>query len=179
MLFSISIGFGTEILIGHLIGAGEIELAYKELLRSLRTGFAIAIGAILIVALTAPWTLRCFTSNPVILGGSVVLLRIAIVLEPGRVFNVVVINSLRATGDVGFPIQMAVFSMWFIWVPLAWFLGLHLGWGLPGVWIAMALDEWTRGVMMYRRWKSRRWVTHAHRSRKDLETEYVASPEAV
>ena len=101
----------------------------------------------------------------------------AIVLEPGRVFNVVVINSLRATGDVGFPIQMAVLSMWCVWVPLAWFLGLHLGWGLPGVWLAMTLDEWTRGVLMYRRWKLRRWVEFAHRSRKDLETEFVASPD--
>jgi Na+-driven multidrug efflux pump len=57
--------------------------------------------------------------------------------------------------------------MWGLWIPLAWFLGIHLGWGLPGIWIAMATDEWVRGVLMYRRWKSRAWLKHAQRSRAD------------
>jgi Na+-driven multidrug efflux pump len=89
----------------------------------------------------------------------------AILLEPGRVLNVVIISSLRATGDVGFPIQMAVLSMWCVWVPLAWLLGLKLHFGLPGIWIAMMTDEWLRGLLMYWRWKKRRWVKHAERSR--------------
>ena len=50
-------------------------------------------------------------------------------------------------------------------MPLAWFLGLHLGWGLPGVWLALTVDEWVRGIMMYLRWKSRSWKKHAHAMR--------------
>ncbi len=181
MLFSIAIGLGTEILIGHLVGAGDLEAAYKELLRSLRTGFCFATGAILILALCAPYAIRWFTDNPAIVAASVLLLRMAILLEPGRVFNLVVINSLRATGDVYFPIQMAVLSMWFVWVPLAWLLGSKLGWGLPGIWIAMTIDEWTRGVLMQRRWRSRKWVQHAKRSRSHIapESEYIAAPESM
>jgi Na+-driven multidrug efflux pump len=179
MLFSIAIGLGTEILIGHLVGAGEFEAAYRELLRSLRTGLMTATGVILILALSAPWAIRCFTTNATIVGGAVVLLRMSIVLEPGRVFNLIVINSLRATGDVGFPIRMAVLSMWFVWVPLAWLLGIKLGWGLPGIWIAMTIDEWTRGILMYRRWKSRRWVQSAHRSRAHVTPDFLVSPESV
>jgi len=131
--------------------------------------------------LCAPYAIRCFTDNPTIIAAAVVLLRIAIIQEPGRVFNLVVINSLRATGDVYFPIQMAVLSMWFIWVPLAYLLGIKLGWGLPGVWIAMTIDEWTRGVLMQRRWRSRKWVKHAERARSHIapESEYLASPESI
>lgn len=168
ILFSISIGLGTEIIIGHLIGAGQFEEAYQELLRSLRLGFIVAISAILIVAAFAPFILGIFTNNAVIIAGGTVLLRIAILTEPGRIFNIIVINSLRATGDVGFPISMAIVSMWGLWIPLAWLLGIHLGWGLPGIWIAMATDEWVRGVMMYRRWKSRAWLKHAQRSRDQV-----------
>ena len=84
---------------------------------------------------------------------------------PGQAFNGVVISSLRATGDVGFPIQMAALSMWCVWVPLAWLLGLKLGLGLAGFWIAMITDEWLRGLLMYRRWKNRRWLKYAQRSR--------------
>lgn len=179
MLFSIAIGLGTEIMIGHSVGAGHLELAYRELLRSVRTGLMFATGGILIMALLAPFAIRCFTHDPAIVASSVVLLRIAICLEPGRVFNLVVINSLRATGDVGFPIKVAVLSMWCVWVPLAYILGLKLGWGLNGVWIAMALDEWTRGVMMYRRWKTRKWVKYAERSRAHLTPDFIAAPESI
>ncbi|MGA2691668.1 MAG: MATE family efflux transporter [Opitutaceae bacterium] len=165
MLFSFAIGLGTEIIIGHLVGAGRFEEAYHRLLSSLRTGLMIVTGVIIAIAASGPFLLRSFTHDAAIISGGVLLLRIAILLEPGRVFNVIVISSLRATGDVGFPIQMAVFSMWCVWVPLAWLLGLKLGLGLAGIWISMLTDEWLRGLLMYRRWKSRKWMKHAERSR--------------
>ncbi len=165
MLFSFSIGLGTEILIGHLVGAGMFEEAYHRLLSSLRTGLVIVTAAMLLLALAGHLLLSQFTHDQAIITGGVVLLWIGVILEPGRVFNVIVISSLRATGDVGFPIQMAVLSMWLVWVPLAWFLGLKLGLGLVGVWIAMLSDEWLRGLLMQRRWRSRRWIAYAERSR--------------
>jgi putative MATE family efflux protein len=165
MLFSFAIGLGTEILIGHLIGAGLFEEAYGRLLHSLRTGLMLVAVAILCVAALAPSLLGLFTKSAAIIAACTVLLRMAVILEPGRVFNVIVISSLRATGDVGFPIQMAALSMWCVWVPLAWFLGLKLGLGLVGVWIAMTTDEWLRGVLMYRRWKTRKWMASAEKMR--------------
>jgi len=50
---------------------------------------------------------------------------------------------------------MGVVSMWGVAVPLAWWLGVHLGIGLAGIWIAFAVDEWVRGLLMMLRWKSR------------------------
>ncbi|WP_404421893.1 MATE family efflux transporter [Nibricoccus sp. IMCC34717] len=177
MIFSFSIGLGTEILIGHLIGAGRFDDAYDELLRSVRKGLLLAIAAIGVVVLAAPWLVGLFTEKETIIASSVVLLRISLLLEPGRVFNVVIISSLRATGDVKFPLQMAIFSMWCVWVFLAWFLGVHLAWGLPGIWLAMTADEWVRGLMMYRRWKGRKWVEHARHSHAHVATPAVAPGE--
>ena len=42
---------------------------------------------------------------------------------------------------------------------------LWLGFGLPGIWIAMATDEWLRGLLMHRRWKQRHWMKTAARAR--------------
>ncbi|MFI5337495.1 MAG: hypothetical protein ACHQ5A_11965, partial [Opitutales bacterium] len=100
----------------------------------------------------------------------VFLLRLSIIYEPGRVFNIVIINALRATGDARFPVQIAVCSEWCIGVPAAWFLGLKMGWGLPGIWVAMMSEEWLRGLLMYRRWKSRKWLQHAHRSHDEANS---------
>ena len=88
-----------------------------------------------------------------------------LLLEPGRVFNVVVISALRATGDARFPVIIGLSCMWGLWVPLAWLLGLKLGLGLVGIWISMICDEWTRGLLMYHRWSTRKWLPAAQRSR--------------
>jgi putative MATE family efflux protein len=165
ILVSISIGLGTEILIGHLIGAGLFEAAYRELLRNLRIAFCCAIGGTALLSLAAPWLLRVFTSTPAIIISGTVLIRMGMLLEPGRVFNVVVISALRATGDARFPVMIGFVCMWGIWVPLAWFLGVKLGLGLVGIWISMICDEWTRGMIMYHRWSKRKWLPAAERSR--------------
>jgi putative MATE family efflux protein len=164
IFFAITVGMGTEILIGHLVGAGAFEEAYHRLLRSLRTGLLLVGGANLALFLAGPFVLRAFTHDPAILRGCLVLLAIELLLEPGRVFNIVVINSLRATGDARFPVMMGACSMWGILVPLAALLGLYTPLGVYGIWIAFVCDEWVRGMMMYRRWRRRGWLEHARRS---------------
>jgi Na+-driven multidrug efflux pump len=90
-------------------------------------------------------------------------MRIGIVLEPGRVFNIVISNGLRAAGDAFYPALIGVLSMASVMVFGSWLLGTYFGWGLPGVWIAMLLYEWLRGVLLYRRWKRRKWLKYAER----------------
>lgn len=168
MMLGISIGIGTEIMIGHMVGAGQFDEAYRQLLRSLRLGLGVTVITTCCVVALAPWLFGMFTDNPEIIAGGALLLRVSLILEPGRTFNLVVINSLRATGDARFPVLMGMCSMWGVAVPLAWLLGLHLGWGLIGIWIAFTCDEWVRGLSMYARWKSRVWEKHAHAIRAQV-----------
>lgn len=178
ILLNVSIGLGTEILIGHLIGAGLFEKAYRELLRNLRIAFCCAIGGMIVLSAVAPWLLGIFTTNPAIIACGVILIRMGLLLEPGRVFNVVVISSLRATGDARFPVIAGFLCMWGLWVPLAWLLGIKLGLGLVGIWISMICDEWTRGLLMYNRWTKRKWMAAAHRSRASAREDAIAEAQS-
>jgi putative MATE family efflux protein len=157
MALGMAIGMGTEIIIGHMIGAGEFKAAYHKLIRSLRISFLVTFAVVGIASIFRKELLGLFTENPEIiaLGSSILLL--SVLLEPGRTFNLVVINSLRAAGDARFPVLMGVLSMWGVAVPLAYWLGIRMEMGLLGVWIAFAADEWLRGLMMYLRWRSRAW----------------------
>jgi putative MATE family efflux protein len=157
-LFSIAISQGTQILIGHMVGAKEIENAYKRALKSLKLAIIISIVTASIVSFFSKDLLGIFTDNMGIIELGTTLILLTIILEPGRSFNLVLISSLRAAGDVKFPVYMGILSMWGVSVTLSYFLGIHLGMGLVGIWIAFIADEWLRGLLMLWRWRSRVWV---------------------
>lgn len=165
LLFALSIGLGTEILIGHLVGSGELERARRELIVSLRKGFVLAVFVSVAIALSSPYVMRAFTTDAAVIAAVVQLQWLGVLLETGRIFNVVAVNGLRATGDARFPLFMGVFSMWGVWVPAAWCLGIELGLGVAGICVATIADEWLRGLINFARWRRGAWIVHAERSR--------------
>ena len=102
---------------------------------------------------------RVEVGEPSVSGACFLLL--SFLLETGRPLNIVLINSLRAAGDATFPVVMGVFSMVAMSLPLGYFLVFHLELGLAGIWLAIAADEWTRAVIMFFRWRSRKWENYS------------------
>jgi putative MATE family efflux protein len=166
VLISLSIGWACEILVGRLIGAGQFRMANGLVRKGVRSGL-IASGLLaLTVALASPWLLRLFTHDPVIIRGAQVLLWMSLALETGRVFNLVVIGALRATGDSVFPVIAGMSSQVLILGFGSFWLGRWFG--LPGIWLAYSLDEWVRGLMMMGRWLRRGWLPHARETQRRL-----------
>jgi putative MATE family efflux protein len=161
VLPGLALGLATEILVGRHVGAGRLRAADATVRRSLAWGLAIATGTALTGALAAPWVLGLFTADPAVRRAAQTLLWISVVLEPGRLFNLVVINALRAAGDARFPVAAGVLSMFAVMAGGAWLLGVGCGLGLAGIWIAYAADEWLRGLVMLGRWRLRAWIPHA------------------
>lgn len=157
MLSTMAIGQGTQILIGHMIGAGETDLAYKRGIKSLKLSIGISLAIASIVFVFGKPLLGIFTDDASIIENGAFLLMLTVILEPGRAFNVVMINSLRSAGDVKFPVYIGIIVMWGIGVTFAWFFAIYLGLGLTGIWISFIADEWIRGMFMLRRWRQRNW----------------------
>ncbi|HWW72390.1 MAG TPA: MATE family efflux transporter, partial [Duganella sp.] len=168
MMFSIATGLAVEIVVGYLIGAGELREAHAVVRRALKIGLVACVLIAAAAALAGRWLLGWFTQDRHIIDAGVTLLWITVLLEPGRTFNLVVINALRAAGDARFPVMAGALSMLLVLAGGSWLLGVGLGWGLIGVWIAYVADEWIRGLIMWRRWQTHAWVPHARASRKRL-----------
>lgn len=159
-LFAVSIAQGTAILVGWKIGEGNKDEAYTLCLRSFKKGLIVSLAITFICFLGGKYILGLFTSNEEIIKLGVIIFALDIINEAGRCANLVIINSLRAAGDVRFPVFAGVFSMWGISVLLSYVFGIVFGWGFIGVWLAMGLDEAIRGIIMYIRWKNRHWEKH-------------------
>jgi Na+-driven multidrug efflux pump len=126
-----------------------------------RISFLLTFAIVGTASLFRHQLIGLFTNDADIIAVGASIFLLSVVLEPGRTFNIVIINSLRAAGDARFPVMMGVLSMWGVSVPLAYLLGVHFGIGLLGIWIAFACDEWLRGIIMLLRWRSRAWEKKA------------------
>ncbi len=168
LLFGMATGLSVEVLVGHLVGAGRLRQAHGLVRRALATGLLVSVVVATSAALAGPRLMQTFTTDPQISAMACTLLWWTVLLEPGRTFNLVVINALRATGDARYPVVVGAGSMLLVLAGGSWLLGVHLGMGLVGVWLAYIADEWLRGLLMWRRWSRLDWLPHARLSRRRL-----------
>ncbi|MBN1412596.1 MAG: MATE family efflux transporter [Spirochaetales bacterium] len=154
---ALSMGQGTQVLVSYLVGAGEKKQAFKKTLKYLKFAIFISFTIAAILSLFRVPLLGIFNPSDEVLNLAGTLILLTMVLEPGRAFNLIIINALKGSGDVRFPVMMGIIFMWGVSVLFSYLLGLHFGLGIMGVWIAFSMDEWTRGLIMLWRWISRRW----------------------
>ena len=158
-LCSLAIGQASQIMIGHLVGAGKYDEAYRQGYRSHRTALLIMAAVCSVGVLLREPLIGLFTDNPEIISICSDIILINCVLELGRTTNLVMIASMRGAGDVYFPTACAIFSNWFLSVLGSYLFAVVFGMGIYGLWIALAADECVRGVLMLLRWKNGRWRT--------------------
>ncbi|PNH80635.1 MATE family efflux transporter [Vibrio diazotrophicus] len=156
--FALAIGQATQIQTGYYIGKGWIESILKRVQIYFLVSFVVSISAASAIYLLRDSILPLFTHQPEILYLTGTLVMGSIILEAGRVFNLVFISALKGAGDVRFPVQIGILCMWGVGVCFSYLLGIHWGFGVIGAWLAIALDEWVRGIIMLVRWRSSSWV---------------------
>ncbi|MEG0846986.1 MAG: MATE family efflux transporter [Niameybacter sp.] len=156
-IYSAAISSAIQIVVGHLIGAGDVDDADELVRKSLRPTVLISLGIAVLFYLGSDLLFGLFTKDPAMLALGKQIMFIQIFLEVGRTFNLVIIRSMQAVGDIKYPVVIGIVSMWGIAALLSYVLGIVFNMGLVGVWIAMALDELIRAVLVYRRWRKGTW----------------------
>lgn len=157
-VLGMSLGLSTSLMISWLTGAGKYDQAYRLNLQNLRITVLLNASLSLLLFLFGKPLLGIFTTDPEILAMGRGLLLIDIFVEIFRGFNHIEENSLRGSGDVVFPMTVSMISCWTMSVLFSYLLGVKLGLGLAGCWIAFAMDEAFRGVNYLIRWRSRKWT---------------------
>ena len=167
-LIGMAFGSASGMLIGYKIGAGRFDEA--RTIRSLvgRIGLASNIFLSLLFILLRYPLLRFFTDNETILQIGSSLFFLDLFVEIGRSLNHTNASALQAAGDVTYQMAVNQLSGWIVSVGGAYVLGILLHMNLYGVWIAFALDEMTRGLLLLRRWKSGKWVADAQLRRSKI-----------
>lgn len=100
--------------------------------------------------------LGLFTQDKRILMRAASIMLIDFFVEIGRSMNNTICGCMRGVGDVKSSMVVNLSGAWLISVGMSYVLGIWAGWGLIGIWIALALDENIRGLILLCRWRSGR-----------------------
>lgn len=156
-VYTTAIAQATQIALGYLIGAGQLDRVSYRVKRTLGISILVSLSLILVIFLGSDWIFSLFTDDPAVhaLGRKIIL--VEFLLELGRAVNIVMSRCLVAAGDVKVPVAVGVVFMWSVAVALGYLFGIVLGYGLVGIWIAMALDECVRAVVFLIRFRTGKW----------------------
>lgn len=149
----------NAIMTGWRIGEGDYAACDRGTKKAACIGICVAAGLEAIFALNSDSLVRLFTDDPEMIGLVGRLLAIDIVLEVGRVTNLVFGQALKTSGDALFTTVIGVVFMYLCMVGGTWLFGIRLNLLAVGAYIGLASDECVRAVCMFLRWQSGRWRT--------------------
>lgn len=171
MVFSNSAAMATQIITGHLVGAGKEDAAYKRVFSTLKISLPVTIGMSTLNWLLSPYSLRFFTDNSQVIKFASMIMLVDIVIEIGRCLNMTFVSSLKAAGDYVFPLVVGLIMMWGIGATVGYTMGVVVGVGVAGVFMGTASDEFLRGLVTMWRWRSGKWRGRALVKAKKADAE--------
>ncbi len=158
MIFSNAAAMSTQIITGHLVGAGKTDKAYKRVFKTLRTSMPITIALSSINAILCRYTLHIFTDNPNIINLAQAIMIVDIFVEIGRCLNMTFVSSLKAAGAYIFPFIAGLVCNWGLGLTTGYTVGVALGLGVAGIFIGTATDECIRGLIVMYYWYKKKWL---------------------
>lgn len=143
-------------LVGQSLGAGRRFLARSFGRITLSMGIAMMTMMAVVMYTASPALMSVMTPNMDVQSLTVQILRIEAFAEPMFAASIVCYGIFVGARDTLIPCTMNLTSMWLVRIVLA--LLLVSRYGLPGVWIAMAVELTFRGIIFLIRFRGDSWL---------------------
>ena len=153
-----AIGTAAGALAGQYLGANNIKDAKKSTLICVLLAM-LFMGTMGLGMIFFGTQLTLIISNqPMHLSLVPKLLVVAGIMQLGFAVMMVIRQSLKGVGDTVWTFIITTFSSWGIRLPAAWYLGVHLDYGLVGIWYALCGEMIIRAVLFSIRFFQGGWA---------------------
>jgi len=150
-------GIAVQTLVGNNIGSNKFSLAkiYGYETAKIATYYTLFLGAVLIIF--PEIMLLITTTDNSIIETAKPCLRIAGVAQIFYATGVVLANALQAAGKTFFVMSAEVITNLFVFVPLAYLLGVFFGLGLAWSWVALMIYIIAYSAIIYIKFSTKLW----------------------
>lgn len=152
-------GIAAQTLVGQSLGRNDIGLAHRYGYETakLATIFTIVLGMLFVGFPDA--VIYVITTKQEVRDAARPVLQIAGIAQVFYASGIIFANSLQAGGATIYVMFAEVLTHWIIFLPLTYFIGVKLGYGLIGAWIALPAYIVAYTTMNYLKFRSSRWIT--------------------
>lgn len=157
MLPCFGFGIAVQTLVGNNLGAGKYKLAkiYGFETAKVATIYTVVLGFIYV--LLPHIVLLLITTDQSIIETAKPALRVAGFAQIFYAIGVVLANGLQAAGRTVFVMKAEVVTNLFVFVPLAYLLGVVFEFGLVGAWFALPIYIVIYSLTIYLRFAAKDW----------------------
>lgn len=155
LVWSLSIAIAVQVLASQAAGARSTHRLNAIVMRGALVSAAGAAAVAFLFYRQSDQLIGLFTDDAAVKDLARLLFLIIIPTEIAKAVYNTVCWALIGRGDHRTPVVVSIAIMFGVGVPLAWYLTGPGGWGIAGIWIALAVDESLRALFMLCRW---RWL---------------------
>ena len=155
----VALSVAATSLVGQALGAWQIGRAWRAGHASVALAVVLMGSVGLALALFAEPLVRLFdpSAHPIVVADGAAYLRVNGVVQPILAVFMVLNGALRGAGDVRPGLIGTLVGRWAVVVPLAWLVGVGLGFGTLGIWWAFFAGVTVQAVWVAMRWWRGAW----------------------
>lgn len=150
----------NAVIVGNLLGEGKKQEAFRNGVVTAFMGVIAITVMTVIVVVFAKDVSQILSKDSVVINESVLYIYISMISEPFMAFSVILGGGLNGAGDTRSVMIRIVAGMWVVRIPLAYIMGISLGFGAPGIWWSMNASIITQMVLIARRYFKKEWLSY-------------------
>jgi MATE family multidrug resistance protein len=159
----------AAVLVGQAVGANRDALVARVARRALVLGAGYSTACLVVFAVLGGVIASGMAAGDAALAArSTTLLHVGLAFLVADAANVIARGVLRGASDVRYAAIVGIATSWLTTPPLAWLLGVHLGWGVVGGWIGLALEIVVGASLFWVRVARGGWRAAAAAARRSL-----------
>ncbi len=145
-------------LVGQNMGARLPHLAKKFSNQALIIAL-VFMGFLGITYWTFPeiW-MRIFSNDPEVIEYGKLFCKFAAVLQVPLAFTMIMAGALRGAGQTRWVMYTTFMGSWLVRVPIAYYFGSYLGYGIFFIWLAMPIDWTVRAIIIFIQFSTHKWT---------------------
>lgn len=156
-LTAYAIGAAAATLAGQYLGAGDPKQARRAMNLCWAGAVSISFVMGLLFIFIPQMLVSIYTNQPEFLEQTPPLLFLCGFIQIFFASAIVLGQGMRGAGDTRTMLFLTAFSTYAVRLPLVYFLGVYLGWGLYGVWMGLCGELMFRGLLFSARYLIGGW----------------------
>ncbi len=153
------LGIAVSTLVGQYIGAKDLQAAERSFYSGVRLCLVLAGIVGLLLAFASEPLLELYSDDPRVLALGRPLMLVGAVFQLFDALAIIADGGLRGAGDTRWPMVVRFLLAWFLFLPAAYLLGVHLGGGLTWAWVGGLVYIAVLTGVLLARFRSGKWKT--------------------